>query len=167
MRKFALIAALPMLALAVPAVAQSKPAEPATEAVVKKLEDPVFQQNMGDMVAAMMKAMMSIKIGPVIEAAKKIDPKTDMGTVDPNATIGDVAAKGDPAYAEKMGQNSQVMAKSVGVMARAMADMMPAMKAAAEKMADAADDAARKAAKDIKAAKDGARESKDSAKPAR
>ena len=104
-----------------------------TEAVAK-LQDPRFQEQMGDIMGAMMQAMMSMKIGGIAEAAGKIDPNSRMAHVDPDTTVGDMVADGDPHYADNMADKTRVMAKTAGNMAGSMAQMMPVLARMAQDM---------------------------------
>lgn len=144
--------ALPLLAIAAtPAYAQDRSADRYEDSygnsdedardmrdfqneAVGKLNDPRFQEQMGDVMGAMMKAMMSMKIGGIAEAAGKIDPNSRMAHVDPDATVGDMVADGDPDYADRMADKTRVMAKTAGVMAGSMAQMMPVLARMAEDM---------------------------------
>lgn len=101
---------------------------------VEKLKDPRFQAQMGDMMGAMMQAMMSMKIGGIAEAAGKMDPNSRMARVDPDATVGDMVSDGDPHYAERMADKTRVMAKTAGTMAGSMAEMMPVLARMAQDM---------------------------------
>lgn len=101
---------------------------------VAKLKDPRFQAQMGDMMGAMMQAMMSMKIGGIAEAAGKMDPNSRMARVDPDATVGDMVSNGDPHYADRMADKTRVMAKTAGTMAGSMAEMMPVLARMAQDM---------------------------------
>lgn len=104
-----------------------------TEAV-EKLNDPRFQEQMGDVMGAMMQAMMSMKIGGIAEAAGKIDPNSRMAHIDPDTTVGDMVADGDPHYADRMADKTRMMAKTTGVMASSMAKMLPVLANMAQEM---------------------------------
>lgn len=132
MNNRALLMAAPLVVLlASPATAQSRgddrdAREFQTEAV-DKLNDPEFQANMADMMGGMMQAIMSMKIGPLAKAASRMDPDGSMADVPVDATVGDVASRGDPHYAERMEGDTRRMTRSMGVMASGMAKMMPVM----------------------------------------
>ena len=95
--------------------------------MVDKLNDPKFQDGMADMVVGMMKALATMKVAPIIDAAAKVDPRAERKRVDPDTTVGDMMSKGDPNYMDRMEDQTRVMTRSMGVMASGMANIMPVM----------------------------------------
>lgn len=101
---------------------------------VDKLNDPEFQDKMGNVMGAMMEAMMSMKIGGIAKAARQIDPDSDMADMHPDTTVGDMVSDGDPHYADRMRDKTRGMARSAGVMASGMARMAPVLAEMAREM---------------------------------
>lgn len=128
----ALFLAVPLAAMiAAPAAARDSQDDAEMRKVqtemVDKLNDPKFQDGMADMMVGLMKALSTMKVAPLMDAAGKMDPKAKRAKVDPDATLGDMMAKGDPNYMDRMEDGTRVMTKSMGVMAAGMAKMMPVM----------------------------------------
>ena len=95
--------------------------------MVRKMNDPAFQDGVADMMGGMVKAVMSMKVGPVIDAANKMDPRGRYRRADPNATVGDMVSRGDPYVADRVAGQTRAATRSMGVMASGMARMMPVM----------------------------------------
>lgn len=95
--------------------------------MVRRMNDPAFQDGVADMMGGMVKAVMAMKVGPVIDAANKMDPRGRHRRVRPDATVGDMVARGDPHVADRVAHQSRAATRSMGVMASGMARMMPVM----------------------------------------
>lgn len=95
--------------------------------MVRKMNDPAFQDGMANMVGSMVGAVMSMKVGPVVDAANKMDPRGRYRRPHPNATVGDVVSRGDPYVADRVARQTRAATRSMGVMASGMARMMPVM----------------------------------------
>lgn len=95
--------------------------------MVRKMNDPAFQNGVADMVGGMVQAVMSMKVGPVINAANKVDPRGRYRRAHPNATVGDMVSRGDPHVADRVAGQTRAATRSMGVMASGMARMMPVM----------------------------------------
>ena len=95
--------------------------------MVRRMNDPAFQDGVADMMGGMVKAVMAMKVGPVIDAANKMDPRGRHRRVHPDATVGDMVARGDPHVADRVAHQSRAATRSMGVMASGMARMMPVM----------------------------------------
>lgn len=95
--------------------------------MVRKMNDPAFQDGMANMVGTMVDAVMSMKVGPVVDAANKMDPRGRYRRPHPNATVGDVVSRGDPYVADRVAGQTRAATRSMGVMASGMARMMPVM----------------------------------------
>ena len=95
--------------------------------MVRRMNDPAFQDGVADMMGGMVKAVMAMKVGPVIDAANKMDPRGRHRRVHPDATVGDMVARGAPHVADRVAHQSRAATRSMGVMASGMARMMPVM----------------------------------------
>ncbi len=126
------IAALPLLALAAPMPAAAADGE--MRDTVATLNDPVAQDRMADAVAAMVGALMQLKVGPLADAVARVDPESDAATIPPDATLGEVAGR-DPEYAERMGDDVRATARMAGHAASAMAAYAPVLKDMARDLA--------------------------------
>lgn len=74
----------------------------ATENVARVLGDPAMQSEVVDAMGDLMRALLAMRVGPIAQAARRVDPDADIGPVDPNATIGDIASRGDPTYEDRI-----------------------------------------------------------------
>jgi hypothetical protein len=126
-------AALPLLALAAPLPAAA--ADPDARAAVAALNDPAMQNRMADSVAAMVRALMQLNIGPLAQAVADIDPESPAAYIPPDATLGEVAGKDDPAYAERLGDDVRAGTRMAGHAASALAAYAPVLKDMARDMA--------------------------------
>ncbi len=127
------VAALPLIALAAPLPAAAADGE--MRDTVATLNDPVAQDRMADTVAAMVSALMQLKVGPLAEAVARVDPESDAAYIPPDATLGEVAGKDDPEYAERMGDDVRATARMAGHAASAMAAYAPLLKDMARDLA--------------------------------
>ena len=129
-----LILALPLLALAAPAMAQGD-AEVGLDHMARTMGDPARQQAMARALGAMAEVLLDMPlapiIGPLAEAAGE-DPRR----VDPDATL----RKMSPAAGEVPRQIERQLPRAMGAMAGmsgALATMLPQLREAAERMRDA------------------------------
>lgn len=127
------LAALPLLVLVapLPAHAADRPMQGAAE----RLNDPVEQDRMADTVSAMVRALMQLNIGPLAEAVARVDPESDAAYIPPDATLGEVAGKDDPAYAERIGDDVRAGTRMAGHAATALASYAPVLKDMARDLA--------------------------------
>lgn len=137
-----LILALPLLAIAAPALAET-PAEPGLDRMARTLGDPARQQALARAMGAMSEALLDIPLAPILapmaEAAGE-DPRR----IDRDATLRKMApGAGDvPRQIER--QLPRAMDAMAG-MSGAFADLIPQLRDMAERMREAlpADDLAR------------------------
>ena len=130
----ALIAAQP--ALADPVAAQDSASE---SEMVAKLNDPVFQEGIVNMVSGMMAAMMDLPIGQIaatMEHALPEDMKKrgDLDAIDPDATIGDLAHQDDPDFARNIEDKMRGGVAMAGLMASELDVLLPQLRALGKKM---------------------------------
>lgn len=128
-----LMFALPLLALAAPAVAQEE--EPRLDEMTRAMGDPVRQQAMARAMGAMAEVLLDLPLapilGPLAEAAGE-----DRRRVDPDATL----RKMSPSAGEVPRQIERQLPRAMGAMAGmsgALAGMLPQLREAAERMRDA------------------------------
>ena len=126
------IAALPLLALLAPLPAAA--ADPSAGRAVAALNDPAMQDRMADTVAALVGALMQMKVGPLAEAVARVDPESDAAYIPPDATVGDIAGR-DPHYAERMGDDVRAGTRMAGHAASAFAAYAPVLKDMARDLA--------------------------------
>lgn len=131
---------LPLLAvslsLSVPATAQDEGAE---SEMIEKLNDPEFQDDMVSVMSGFMAAMMDLPIGQFAAAMEKAVPEdlNDGGTfsnVDPDATLGDLAARDNPDFNADMEDKMRKGTVMMGIMASEFGALLPQLKAIGEKM---------------------------------
>lgn len=127
------VIALPLLALAAPLPAAA--ADGAARSAVATLNDPVQQDRMADAVTAMVGALMQINIGPLADAIARADPDSPAADIPPDATLGELAGKDDPHYAERMGGDVRAGTRMAGHAAAALAAYAPVLKDMARDMA--------------------------------
>lgn len=95
--------------------------------MVRKMNDPAFQDGVADMMGGMVKAVMAMKVGPVLDAANKMDPRGRYRRPHSDATVGDMVSRNDPHVADRVAGQTRAATRSMGVMASGMARMMPVM----------------------------------------
>lgn len=129
------IAALPLLALALAAPLPAAAGEHDTRGAVAALNDPLLQDRMADTVTALIGALMQLNVGPLAQAVAQIDPESDAAYIPPDATLGEVAGKDDPYYAERMGDDVRAGARMASHAASALAAYAPVLKDMARDLA--------------------------------
>ncbi len=136
MRHFTLPVFAAALTLANPAQAQDN--QPDSE-MVERLNDPVFQDDMVSMMSGFMMAMMDLPIGQFAHAMDKAMPENmrrddGFSTIDPDATLGDLARRDDPDFdrntAQKMRQGTAIM----GIIASEFGALLPQLQAIGDRM---------------------------------
>lgn len=127
------IATLPLLALAAPLPAAA--ADGQMQSAVATLNDPAAQDRMADTVTALVGALMQFNVGPLAEAVARVDPQSDAAYIPRDATLGEVAGKHDPYYAERLGDDVRASTRMAGHAASALAAYAPVLKDMARDMA--------------------------------
>ncbi len=132
--------ALPLLAvalsLAAPASAQDQTPE---SEMIEKLNDPAFQDNMVSVMSGFMTAMMDLPIGQFAAAMEKavpegMDDQKAFSRIDPDATLGDLAAPGNPNFNAEMEDKMRKGTAMMGIMASEFGALLPQLKAMGERM---------------------------------
>ncbi len=91
----------------------------------------------------MLRALMTIRVGPIVDAARRIDPDVDIAAAGPDATIGDIASRGDPDYEDRIEDGIRHGTALSGTMVREFAKMMPDLIAIAKDLGAQAEKAMR------------------------
>jgi len=130
----ALIAAQP--ALADPVSTQDDTAE---SEMIEKLNDPAFQDGMVQMMSGLMTAMMDLPIGQMAATMEKALPEGmkkpgHHSTIDPDATIGDLARQDDPDFERNIENKMRSGTAMAGLMASEFGALLPQLRALGEKM---------------------------------
>jgi hypothetical protein len=134
LRILTVAASLSALAAAAPALAQPVP-DPRDDALVRALPHPYEVEEMGDKMGRAVGAITRVPIGDVVNA---IDPAA---RAHPNATIADVAGRGDPYFEERMQDQVAGMSLKMADMVRGMAVVMPQLRRSLEQIEDSIADA--------------------------
>jgi hypothetical protein len=127
----ALIVATPTVA----AAQSSSEAQRDVQGMADKLNDPSMQAVMSGTVAAMMAAILDMRIDGV---AKALEPLNGGKKIKMQGnTLREVAGRNDPDFERKMQDGTKTAVRSAGALASAMAVMLPELQKAAKKMGDA------------------------------
>lgn len=133
MPRWTTLAALPLLALAAPLPVHA--ADTRAQSTVERLNDPAQQDRMADTVAAMVRALMQLNVGPLAEAVARVDPESDAAYIPPDATLGEIAGKDDPYYADRVGDDVRAGSRMAGQAASTLASYAPVLKDMARDLA--------------------------------
>lgn len=117
--------ALPLLALAVPAVAQAQDRDDGLARTADQLQDPATQDALAGVLSALVATMLDLKVGGIANAAAKVDPDGRMKPVDPDMTVRDMAERDNPDFAAELDADIRGGTRMMGAMAGAMAEMLP------------------------------------------
>src|SRR3546814_2232864 len=82
---------------------------------------------MADTVAALVDALMQLRVGPLAEAVARADPDSDAAYIPPDATLGEVAGR-DPDYGARMGDEVRAGTRMAGHLAGAAAAYAPVLR---------------------------------------
>ncbi len=104
---------------------------------------PILGERTADAMRAMMAALLKIPVGPIVDAARAADPSRTYGTVDPDATVGDVAGRGDPDFPARIDDGIRRGAAMTGTLARQFERALPTLIAIARDLGAQAERAAR------------------------
>lgn len=133
--RVSLVAVAAVLVAATPATLSAQEAVPderATE-LVERLEDPAEQQRVAGMLGAMGEVLLSLPIGPMMEAMAKAtgDPDPD---VDPSTTVRDLAGPEAEDLPEEIADKVPQMMGMMAGMVEGLDAMRPMLEAMAETM---------------------------------
>jgi hypothetical protein len=126
------------LIVATPAVAvaqTSSEAQRDVQGMADKLNDPSTQAVMSGTLAAMMVAILDVRVDGI---AKALEPLNGGKKIKMQGnTLREMAGRNDPDFERKMQDGTKTAVRSVGALASAMAVMLPELQKAAKKMGDA------------------------------
>lgn len=131
------IATATLFAFSSSAQAEQAPAHDSA-ALLAAVENPERVDAMANALGAMTEALMAMPVGPLVNAARQMDPNAarDADEALPDdATIADLASRDDPHMAERMGDNARAATHVMAGMAGQMVRMMPMFEAMARDMA--------------------------------
>jgi hypothetical protein len=138
-RNLVSLAALAALALApVPALAR----DTADEDIASKLSDPRKQEAMGNVMAAMMTVMLSIKAEPLARAMKRMGEDKAARKIPRGATLGDLAGPEAKRMPAEVRRQVPAMMGAMGELAGMMKDLAPQLEAIGEDFDRQMDEAA-------------------------
>lgn len=130
-----------------PAVAQNRSADDAEIArMAERLNSPVAQAGMADMMTAMAGMLMSMRIDGLGDTVRRIDPKARTDPFGGARTVGEMMSRDDPDFQRNLGARSRQGAAMMGGMASVMARMLPQFRVMAEQMGREVERTARDAA---------------------
>ena len=126
-------ALLPLLALtlATPSIASASGGQRDMERIADKLSDPRTQGAMAGSLAALVGALMDMRVDGIAKALEPLNRGRPIKTK--GNTIREIAAHGDPRFEDKIEGGSRAMIGGLGAMAKAMAVMLPQLEEAMDK----------------------------------
>ena len=113
--------------LSSPALAQSH-YDDRDEAIESRLEDPALPDRMGAMTEVMMRSILNMRIGPIANMARQVNPDSPIAHAPDDATVGDIT-RTDDRDVERMASNARHAGSTAATMARQMRVMMPVLQA--------------------------------------
>ena len=132
MRRFAV--AMLLATVATPALAHPRHAEDLEAArAARALNDPQMQSAMSGAMLAMADMFMDMRVDKLRAAIARIDPDARYDD-DGARTVGDMMARDDPYFRERMAGQTRTAVRTMGAAASGMADMLPEFRAMAEAM---------------------------------
>jgi hypothetical protein len=126
MRRLAL-AALPLFIAAAPALAQDATPERPLSKDAAWLSDPAQQEKLAQGMAAIIDAMMQVKVGPLADVIAKVDPQSDAATLPRDATLAQ-AIGSDGRDGERMGDQVRSTARMTSTAAQVMGAYLPVLR---------------------------------------
>ena len=131
---------LPVLALsfASPALAATSEAQRDVQKMADRLNDRGTQTAMADTLSTMLGALMNIRLDGVAKALEPLNQGRKLDML--GKTVGDMVAKDDPHFEDRMHDGTRAAVGSMGALASALAVMIPQLEKAAKKMGNALPD---------------------------
>lgn len=128
MRRLAL-AALPLLIAATPAMAQDAAPSPETgpSRAAEWLNDPAQQEKLAQGMAAIIDAMLQVKVGPLADVIANVDPTSDAADLPRDATLAEVMGS-DGRDGERMGEQVRTTARMTSAAASVMGAYLPVLR---------------------------------------
>ena len=135
--------------LAAPRDSDSRREDAEMARMADKLNDPRTQSAMSGMMVAMADMVMDLRVDKLRAAIARIDPDArDNQDWDGARTLGDVIARDDPYFRDKLADGSRMAVGSMGAMAGGMAEMMPELRQMGERMGKQMEKAMRRLPRD-------------------
>ncbi len=138
MAALAAAATVAMLAMQ-PAAAQDAPRDDETAAremrdMAERLDDPRTQQRASRAIAAITRALLSMPLAPIAEAAREIDPSSDLADMPDDANLGDLAGPNAEQLPQELAARTGGMMRATSVMATRLAVLTPVLRDMAREM---------------------------------
>ena len=126
------LAALLGASITVPAAAQGRNDDhyAAAERMADDWADLDRVDAVGDVMEAMTRALLSMPVGPLADAAARIDPDSDLADLPPDATMADLAGE-DEDMPARMGDEARRASHAMAGVTRDVARMLPLFEAMA------------------------------------
>ncbi|MEQ1688570.1 MAG: hypothetical protein ABL874_08355 [Sphingopyxis sp.] len=115
-----------------PASAQDTPRDDAPRAL-RQLQNPRNAEALGTLAEALARTLMSIEVGPLADAMRRIDPDSALADVPADATLGELAHL-DADDATRLGDDAHAAGTMVAGMSRSLEVMLPTLTAMARDM---------------------------------
>jgi hypothetical protein len=123
-------------AFAVPAAAQDRPpVDPIEDEIVRALPNPAQVEAMAPALERMLGALMTIDVGPIIDAADPNRRRPDYGR--PGRTLGALGSRDDPYFEDRLRSSVHEATAQTGRMMGAFAAMAPTLARSLRQMEDA------------------------------
>ncbi|MEQ1725048.1 MAG: hypothetical protein ABL882_03870 [Sphingopyxis sp.] len=132
MYRFVPFAALAAALFTVPAAAQQHPGDDAPR-VLRQLQNPRNAEALGTLAEALARTLMNIKVGPLADAMRSVDPDSELANVPEDATLGDLAHV-DARDAARLGDDAHAVGNMVAGVSRQLEVMLPTLTAMARDM---------------------------------
>ena len=131
-----LLIAAAATAFAVPAAAQDRPpVDPLEDEIVRAIPDAAQVEAMAPALDRMLRAMMTIDVGPIIDAADPNRRRPDYGR--PGRTLGALGSRDDPHFEERLRSSVYDATEKTGRMMGAFAAAAPALARSLREMQNA------------------------------
>jgi len=131
-----LLIAAAATAFAVPAAAQDRPpVDPLEDEIVRAIPDAAQVEAMAPALDRMLRAMMTIDVGPIIDAANPDRRRPDYGR--PGRTLGALGSRDDPHFEERLRSSVYDATEKTGRMMGAFAAAAPALARSLREMQNA------------------------------
>lgn len=128
-RWIAVFAPVALALTAAPAQARDTSQELARAAEI--LDDPATQDRIATSLSGLFDALMQMPVGPLAKAVRDIDPDADVADIPADAVVGDLAARGNPDFAENLDADIRTSTRMAGTMAKSLVTLAPVLEAMA------------------------------------
>lgn len=128
-----LIATVAATLIAAPVAAQYRDAPPPEAELADRLNGPLVQHGIPAAMSGLLAALMDTRIGGF---AQFTDPSED---IRPGDTLGDVVARDDPYFQQRVHADARRSTAMIGQMAGSIAAMIPELRNTADRLRDQVD----------------------------